>query len=77
MHLKRQNIYLACEDMDFVWDERDVAKFQDMWREGLGLKEIAEAFKRDPDEVGMLVMDQARKGLIKPRKKVVNGRRYR
>lgn len=72
---QRQNIYVACENFDFVWDERDVVEFDRMWNEGLSLYDIAKVFKRDPDEVAILVMDRAKQGFIKRRKGGVQGRR--
>ncbi|GIO63550.1 hypothetical protein [Paenibacillus cineris] len=64
---KRQNIYLACEEMNFIWSEKEVGDFLKLWKEGRGIPQIAAYFDRDPDEVGLLVIDQARKGNIKTR----------
>ncbi|GAB7387398.1 hypothetical protein BSNK01_12340 [Bacillaceae bacterium] len=77
MQQSRRNIYVACEDMDFVWDERDVEEFDRMWQEGFSIWDIARAFNRDPDEVALLAMDRARKRKIKKRKNGVFGRRMR
>ncbi|HEX7065893.1 MAG TPA: FeoC-like transcriptional regulator [Bacillales bacterium] len=63
-----KNSYIALEEMNFVWTKRQVKKFVWMWRSGESLNEIARHFKRDPDECGLLLMDLARKGKVKPRK---------
>jgi len=72
---KRQNIYVACEDMDFVWDERDVCEIDRMWNEGLCLWDIARSFDRDPDEVAILVIDRTKQGFMKARPGGAYGRR--
>jgi fructose-1,6-bisphosphatase/sedoheptulose 1,7-bisphosphatase-like protein len=70
LHLveQRRTLYIACEDMDFVWSEKDVSRFDFFWNNGLGIEKIAKRLKRDIDEVVILIMDRARKGYIKPRK---------
>lgn len=65
---KRRAIYVVLEDLDFVWDEADIPKVEEMWREGLSVWEIAKVFDRDPDEVALLIMDRARQGTIRKRK---------
>lgn len=66
---KRRNIYVACEDMDFTWDERQVYAVAEMYRKGATVYEIASdpGIDRDPDEVAILIMDLARQGVIKPK----------
>jgi len=72
---RRQNIYVACEDLDFVWDEKDVKQFDRMWEEGLSLPDIARAFGRDENEVAILAIDRRMKGYIQAREGGVWGRR--
>jgi len=72
---ERQLIYIACEEMDFTWDERDAVEFDRMWEEGLCIKDIARAFDRDVDEVAILVIDRKRKGKIHDRPGGVLGKR--
>lgn len=62
---RRINLYIACEQMNFFWSERQVSKFKQLWDSGESIQSIAKHFKRDPDEVGLLVIDQAKKGNIK------------
>lgn len=77
MTKERHTRYIAGEDMDFVWCEREVREFDHMWRGGLSVWDIARAFDRDPDEVLILVIDRVRGGHIEPRKHGVYGRRRR
>ncbi|WP_017814427.1 hypothetical protein [Paenibacillus shenyangensis] len=72
----RRNIYTALEDLNFFWDEdKDLPQFQNMWNKGCSLLEIAEYFDRDPDEVVLLVIDQAREKKIKQRQHGLLGER--
>lgn len=61
-------IYIACEDMDFVWKEYQVALFEEMWVRGMPLTEIAKKLRRSVDEVFVLALDRARAGAIQKRK---------
>jgi hypothetical protein len=72
---QRRMVYVALEDMNFIWDARDVEQFDHMWREGLSLIDIARALDRDPDEVALLVMDRARKGRVQSRRGGIFGNR--
>ncbi|EHQ63643.1 hypothetical protein PDENDC454_04229 [Paenibacillus dendritiformis C454] len=67
--------YIACDDMDFMWEQRDLEVFRQMWKEGFCVTDIARAFGRDVDEIGILVMDQKRKREIKDRPGGAWGRR--
>lgn len=57
----RSKIYIALEDLDFIWDERDVYKVEALWKDGTSIWAIAEKMNRDPDEIAVLIMDLARK----------------
>lgn len=61
-------IYIACEEMNYFWTEADLMMFRHLWKTGESLAQIAEYFRRDPDEVVILIIDQAKKGLIDPRR---------
>lgn len=65
---RRQEVYIALEDLDFIWDIRQVLELDEMWRRGFSLQYMAEYFNRDPDEVAILLMDRLRRGRIRPRK---------
>lgn len=63
----RKQIILACEEMDFTWDRQEIKKFIEMWNVGTSIYDMAQEFGRDPDEVLILAIDQARKDAIKQR----------
>jgi hypothetical protein len=64
---KRSLIYIACEDLDFVWDEHDLIEFVNDWKSGKSIYELSSKFEREQDEVAILIMDLARKGMIHKR----------
>jgi hypothetical protein len=64
---QRQKIYTALEDMDFVWDEKEVRMVEEMWGVGIPVHVMAKSFDRDPDEIVVLVLDRCRKGFLDPR----------
>lgn len=64
---KRNHIILACEEMDFTWDRDEVKRFIELWELGVSISDMAHEFERDPDEVLILAIDQARKDAIKQR----------
>lgn len=64
---RRQMIYLPLEDIDLVWDERDLPKVRELWEQNFSVWEIAEEFNRDPIAVAVLIIDQARQDKIKRR----------
>lgn len=63
----RSKIYLACEELNFVWDKTEIRDFRVMWDEGKSIRQMAEALERDPDEVLILAIDQSKRELIQPR----------
>lgn len=73
----RRKIYLVLEDIDPVWDEKEVVEFDRLWAEGADIEQIAKRFKRDPDEVLILAIDRARQGYITARRGSVWGDAWR
>ncbi|PFM49601.1 helix-turn-helix domain containing protein [Bacillus cereus] len=67
MKESRLKIYIALEEANFIWDERDVIRFREMWKQGMSLPEMSEALRRHHAEVALLVIDQADKYLIENR----------
>ncbi|MGG4560554.1 helix-turn-helix domain containing protein [Bacillus toyonensis] len=63
----RLKIYIALEEANFIWDERDVIRFREMWKQGMSLPKMAKALRRHQAEVALLVIDQADKYLIEKR----------
>ncbi|MDP5277198.1 helix-turn-helix domain containing protein [Chengkuizengella axinellae] len=69
--------YIACEDLNFFWEEKEVMKFEQMWKEGLCITDIATALDRHPNDVVVLVIDRRKKQKIQPRDGGLLGNRLR
>lgn len=67
MKNSRRNMYIALEELDLVFDESEVIRLQEMWKEGKNIIEIAVEMGRHQLEVAALIMDQADKNNIKSR----------
>ncbi|PGX73879.1 helix-turn-helix domain containing protein [Bacillus thuringiensis] len=64
MKESRLKIYIALEEANFIWDERDVIRFREMWSQDMNLPDMAKALRRHQAEVALLVIDQADQELI-------------
>ncbi|SDI18457.1 hypothetical protein SAMN05192534_12427 [Alteribacillus persepolensis] len=53
--------YIVNEDLDHSFTKDEDKRFDEYWKQGYSLVRIAEMFKRDPDEVFLLMFDRARK----------------
>jgi len=68
----RNGIYIACENLNYYWDPKEVQEFDRLWKERKKdgktsfeiVQELAEHFDRDPDEVAILAICRGRKGRI-------------
>jgi hypothetical protein len=60
-------MYIALEELDLVFDESEVIRLQEMWKEGKNIIEIAVELGRHQLEIAALIMDQADKNEIKSR----------
>ncbi|MGE6344914.1 helix-turn-helix domain containing protein [Bacillus mycoides] len=67
MKESRLKIYIALEEANFIWDERDIIRFREMWKQDMCLPEMAKALRRHQSEVALLVIDQADKYMIENR----------
>lgn len=67
MKNSRRNMYIALEELDLIFDESEVIRLQEMWKEGKNIIEIAVEMGRHQLEVAALIMDQADKNKIKSR----------
>jgi hypothetical protein len=68
--------YYAYQDsryVDFLWDERDIPKFEFLWNAGHSLEELSLKLKRNKVDVALLVLDRARKGFIECREGGLEG----
>ncbi|MCP1359082.1 hypothetical protein [Aneurinibacillus migulanus] len=71
---QRNKIYIACEDLDFLWDEEQIPEVIAMWNMGIPIEHIANNFGREVDEAALLILDLCRQRKIKPRSGGVFGR---
>ncbi|MGG5780724.1 helix-turn-helix domain containing protein [Bacillus albus] len=60
-------IYIALEEANFIFDERDIIRFHEMWKQDMSLPEMAKVLRRHQSEVALLVIDQADKYMIENR----------
>ena len=62
--------YVLFDDVivKWVWSERELIKFREMWNEGVGISELSKALRCNQRSIVMLVMDQAEQGFIKQRR---------
>ncbi len=67
MKNSRRNMYIALEELDLVFDESEVIRLQEMWKENKNIIEIAKELGRHQLEIAALIMDQADKNEIKSR----------
>lgn len=72
----KEELYIACEDLDFSWYHDELQFVIEAWGKGLSIFEIAEELQRDPDEVLILLVDLARKERIGKRRGGIFGERY-
>ncbi|MDF9629226.1 sugar ABC transporter substrate-binding protein [Bacillus cereus] len=61
-------VRVALEEVDFLWDQREVFQFRDLWNSNHTLLEISKKFKRKQIEVAALILDQVDKFKISKRK---------
>ncbi|MGG4039922.1 helix-turn-helix domain-containing protein [Heyndrickxia ginsengihumi] len=67
MKKRRKKIYVALEDIDFVWDTDEIKEFIKMWNDDVPISHIAKVFNRSEIECVVLVMDLSKKDRIQPR----------
>lgn len=69
----QEQLYIALEDLDFSWTLEEIEQALQKWNEGLHIGDIAEEMQREEDEVFLLLLDQARKGVIQYRENGIFG----
>ncbi|TFW48012.1 hypothetical protein [Bacillus sp. 005/A4HT-01/001] len=72
-----QPVYYACPSSDFIWDEKDIILFREMWQNHEPIRHIANRLARNVDEILLLIIDQAELGKIEPRKGGALGKEYK
>lgn len=67
--VKHEPFRLLFDDVTvkWKWTESELIRFRQMWREGASINEIGKEFKINKRSIGLLVIDQAEQGMIKPR----------
>ncbi|HHK5534971.1 sugar ABC transporter substrate-binding protein [Bacillus cereus] len=61
-------VRIALEEVDFLWDQREVFQFRELWKNNYTLLEISKKLKRKQIEVAALIVDQVDKCKIHNRK---------
>ncbi|MBB6452008.1 hypothetical protein HNQ94_000429 [Salirhabdus euzebyi] len=61
------SVYIAHENSNLDWKPKELQKFRNLWNEGFSIQDIAKKLKRPEIEIGLIILDQAHKGKIKPR----------
>ncbi|WP_144626623.1 hypothetical protein [Bacillus altitudinis] len=71
---EQQPVYYACPHSDFIWDEKDIILFRQMWQDHEPIRHMANRLARNVDDILLLILDQAELGKIEPRKGGVFGK---
>ena len=58
---------IILEDAKFMWSKKELKHFKALWEQGLDIYEIAEWMNEEPDDIALLVIDQAQKEIIQRR----------
>jgi hypothetical protein len=58
---------IVLEDLNFQWNETDVKRVINMWKQGTSLADICEKVKRPGEEVFLLLLDLSINNKIKKR----------
>lgn len=53
----KEQLYIACEELDFSWYKNEIDTVRKAWEEGLPLWEIADKLHRTQEEVLILLLD--------------------
>jgi hypothetical protein len=56
--------YIPLEDMDFIWNLKQVQKVIECYNDKMHISHIAKYVRRPQDECAVLIMDLGRKGMI-------------
>lgn len=71
--LKNKPVYEVCANYDMFWEDKDVHKVEEYWREDVEFEKICKKVKRDSFEVMVLLLDRLKLGHIEPRKEGIEG----
>ncbi|EPF11118.1 hypothetical protein ICA_02805 [Bacillus cereus BAG1O-3] len=65
--------YIMLEQFNHGWSYQQINDFREMWKAGISVENISKVFKRKPQEVILLVYDQAEKRKVSPRSTGLEG----
>lgn len=51
-------VYIALEEMDFLWKEKDIERFKDLWMKRFSIEDIANWLGRHQIELAALILEQ-------------------
>lgn len=66
----QEQTHIILEDLNIDWSftKSDAKRFREMWRTDASIGDIAAELNWEPMKVGLMVIDQAEKGLIERRR---------
>lgn len=64
----RSERVIILEQLNMIWDKKEIEGFRYLWKEGISIVDISNYFNRSQEECVALVLDQSMKGMIKQRK---------
>lgn len=70
----QEELYIACDDLDFSWYPAEIEVVTGLWEQGAPLLVISKAIERDMDDIAVLLISLAREKRITPRPGGVFGR---
>nr|WP_255298906.1 helix-turn-helix domain containing protein [Bacillus cereus] len=51
-------VYIALEEVNFIWKEEDIKRFKDLWKKRFNVEDIANRLRRHQIEIAALILDQ-------------------
>lgn len=60
-------MYIACEELNFLWGEKQVEVAVELWKSGYSVVQMAKELKRTQAEVVILILDLSMQKRIKQR----------
>lgn len=70
----RGALYIALEFVNMIWYEHEVTRFEQLWLDGVSVRDIGEELGRPEVEVALLVIDRRMNGKIERRPTGVFGK---
>lgn len=69
----RRKTVIVLEEMDFIWDEDELALLKDLWDREFSITWIGNYFERDPDDVLLALIHLAKENRIDRRRTGLKG----